>query len=250
MTVHDVIVGFASPLLSNLLHNNGFHDIRTVTPTIVAFDGQAGVWHVTDTDGTTYRGRVVITSHLPDTASALTPYLGVASHGVPNYFAIVDDGKREARIRYVVACLRAMAAERATRIEVRRSTQQVFHDRYATRSGDRYWAKMTKLIPTAFDIWSPAEEPDELYEGPATVSAPDVDITVRARLTGHLEPIDGRFHWQGILSGELPDTMVKARNVAVTIADRTSPGRLGELTPWGYSVTGVGAPPFPLGDAS
>lgn len=239
MTVHPLVV-------ARTLSDNGFRAAFTVDDVVDAsFDERAGVWSVTDGVGATHHARVVVATRAPvGDDPSLRPYLGIAAHGAPNYFAVVGDDIAD-RTRFVLACLREMTAERASRIEVRRSTQRTAHFRAGTPSA-RMWAEATKNIPSTFDIWSPADEPDDVYEGPATVSASGIDIPVRARLTGHLEPIDGRFHWQGILSGELPDTVVKQRSVTVTIADHAAAGRLGEPTPWGHSVSGVGAPPYPL----
>jgi Domain of unknown function (DUF4873) len=39
-----------------------------------------------------------------------------------------------------------------------------------------------------------------------------------------------------------------SRTVTIVIDDRRADGRITERTPTGYSVTGVGAPPFPLDD--
>lgn len=239
MTVHDLIVATA-------LRDNGFAGAHTVDVVDAAFDDRAGIWLVTDSDGTVHHARVVVATNPPvGDDPTIAPYLGVASHGAPNYFAICGDDV-EHRVRYVLACLTAMADEQASRIEVRRSAQRVFHQRGSVGSGGRFWTQMIRHVPSAFDIWSPADEPDDVYDGPAVVTADGTEIAVRARLTGHLEPIDGRFHWQGILSGELPDDVVKKRSVTVTIADHSASGRLGEPTPWGHSVAGVGAPPYPL----
>ena len=38
-----------------------------------------------------------------------------------------------------------------------------------------------------------------MYDGPATVQIGDDDRDVRVRLTGHLDPIDGHYHWQGTI---------------------------------------------------
>ena len=72
------------------------------------------------------------------------------------------------------------------------------------------------------------------------------DIPARVRLTGHLDAIDGRYHWQGTVFDALPDS-VRARSVglALTICDRVSAARVVEQTPWGtHMISGVGEPPF------
>lgn len=85
---------------------------------------------------------------------------------------------------------------------------------------------------------SPQDESD-LYDGPATIGGQ----TSRVRLTGHLDPIDGQYHWQGTVFETLADD---ARNpLSVTIGDQTATARFTERTQQGgYSISGVGTPPF------
>lgn len=87
-----------------------------------------------------------------------------------------------------------------------------------------------------------------VYEGPAALRLHDVDHSVRVRLTGHLDPIDGRYHWRGMVFDWAPATALRLpQPVSVSIGDRASEGQLTEMTPWGtYRVTGVGAPPHPV----
>lgn len=89
---------------------------------------------------------------------------------------------------------------------------------------------------------------DEVYDGPATIRIGDDEYPVRVRLAGHIEPIDGRYHWRGTAFGELPDDVLKGPPaVTVVIDGRTAAARITERTPWGsHSVAGVGEPPFPL----
>ncbi len=87
-----------------------------------------------------------------------------------------------------------------------------------------------------------------VYDGPAAVRLGDVDHAVRVRLTGHLDPIDGRYHWRGMVF-ELPGgpNLRLPQPVCVSIGARTADATLTEVTPQGtHSVTGVGAPPYPL----
>ncbi|HEX6967915.1 MAG TPA: DUF4873 domain-containing protein [Micromonosporaceae bacterium] len=84
------------------------------------------------------------------------------------------------------------------------------------------------------------------YDGPARVAG----HTVRLRLSGRWEPVDGRYHWGGRIE---PDPRLTAlvragrRSVEVVIADRATPARLGEIDPWGgVRITGIGAPPWPV----
>lgn len=84
-----------------------------------------------------------------------------------------------------------------------------------------------------------ADDEPEIYDGPATV---DGRIS-RVRLTGHLDPIDGRYHWQGTVFDMLPDDTRSP--LAVTVDKQTAMARFTERTQQGgYSITGVGTPPF------
>ena len=84
-----------------------------------------------------------------------------------------------------------------------------------------------------------------MYDGPAVLRVGDTDHSARVRLSGHLDPIDGRYHWQGMVFGELPDDVLKSPKVTLTVNGRIAQARLTERTPQGtYGVVGVGTPPF------
>lgn len=87
-----------------------------------------------------------------------------------------------------------------------------------------------------------------VYDGPAQLHVADRDHAVRVRLTGHVDPIDGRYHWRGMVFAWEPETPMRLpQAVAVTIGDRSAQGRLTEVTPSGtHCVAGVGAPPYAL----
>jgi hypothetical protein len=72
------------------------------------------------------------------------------------------------------------------------------------------------------------------------------DIHSRVRLTAHLDAIDGRYHWQGMVFEALPDVArSRSAGVTLTIDDRTAAARVVEQTPWGtHMIAGVGDPPF------
>jgi hypothetical protein len=166
------------------------------------------------------------------------PYLGVALHGFPNYFT-VNGPDFGAAMRYVVECLQLMG--RHSRIEVRRSAQRVFNERVHLRQPSRH------LDASAFDISSFGGADEETYEGPATLTAADTCAQVRVLLAGHIEPIDGQYHWQGTVFDRLPMELVRARTMTLTVGEHSAPARITEETPQGtHSIAGVGAPPFPL----
>ena len=70
------------------------------------------------------------------------------------------------------------------------------------------------------------------------------------RLSGRLDPIDGRYHWQGMIFDEMSDEVLKGpKPVTLTIGERSAECRITERTPQGrYSVVGVGIPPYALDD--
>ena len=86
-----------------------------------------------------------------------------------------------------------------------------------------------------------------VYDGPAEIRVDDIAHSVRVRLTGHLDPIDGKYHWRGMVFELTHDTALRMpQPVSVTIGPRTAEAHLTEVTPWGrHSVAGVGMPPYP-----
>jgi len=87
----------------------------------------------------------------------------------------------------------------------------------------------------------------DVYDGPATVNAGGVERTVRVRLSGHIDPIDGRYHWQGTVFDALPDDLKLPQPATLSVGDNNAEARITERPPQGgYSVAGVGSPPFPL----
>jgi cation diffusion facilitator CzcD-associated flavoprotein CzcO len=178
--------------------------------------------------------------------NGMEPFLGVAVHGFPNYFFRTGPDI-DAQTRYVVNCIRLMARTASTRIEVRRSSQQVFNARAYVNSAE-------PGVGSAFDLSATASEDDRTYDGAATLTIAGARHPVRVRLSGHLDPIDGRYHWQGMVFGSesepLPDEVLKqARATTLTVDDRSAPARIVEQTPWGtHSIAGIGAPPYALND--
>ena len=87
-----------------------------------------------------------------------------------------------------------------------------------------------------------------VYDGHAVLALGDQTRDVRVRLTGHLDPIDGRYHWQGTVFDTLPEGALKrSTTVSLTIDGNTAPARITERTPWDtHSIAGVGAPPYRL----
>jgi hypothetical protein len=87
----------------------------------------------------------------------------------------------------------------------------------------------------------------DLYDGPATISVGGVERTVRVRLCGRLDPIDGRYHWRGTVYDALPEGTKLPQPATLSVGCSSADARITERPPQGgYSVTGVGSPPFPL----
>jgi cation diffusion facilitator CzcD-associated flavoprotein CzcO len=178
-------------------------------------------------------------------ADGMEPYFGVALHGFPNYFFISGPDVRS-QARYVAECVGLMEHTASTRIEVRRSSHQVFNERVYVRP-----AQPQRAV-SAFDLTSTASRDDATYEGAATLTIAGAEHPVRVRLAGHLDPIDGHYHWQGTLFGfaaqPLPDEAFKqARTATLTVGQRSASARIVEQTPWGtHTVAGVGTPPYTL----
>lgn len=172
----------------------------------------------------------------------MEPYLGVAVHGFPNYFFITGPDTA-AQARCVVECMKLMERTASRRIEVRRSSQQVFNERAQLKPAQPH--RQTGGLE-AFDLSSAATEDDQTYDGAATLTLAGARFRVRVRLTGHLDPINGNYHWQGTVFDSLPETsLTHARAATLTIGGRSAPARITEQTPWGtHSVAGVGPPPY------
>jgi cation diffusion facilitator CzcD-associated flavoprotein CzcO len=178
-------------------------------------------------------------------ADGMEPYFGVALHGLPNYF-FVSGPDVDAQAGYIAKCVGLMEHTANTRIEVRRSSQQVFNERSYVSAAQPH------RVVSAFDLSSSGRGDDEAYDGAATLTIAGIEHPVRVRLAGHLDPIDGHYHWQGTVfgssSGPLPDEALKqARTATLTVGTRSAPARVVEQTPWGtHTVAGVGAPPYAL----
>jgi len=170
-------------------------------------------------------------------------YLGVAVHGFPNYFTLRgpdspvgdSDTVMDQQLRYIVECLQEMRRRDSTRIEVRRSAQQLFTERARVKPPRR-----------AFDRGE-SDENHQVYDGPATLTLGSEDHGVRVRLTGHLDPIDGKYHWQGTIFGVTGNFPRGSRPITISTDTHTADARITERTPWGsYSIAGVGTPPYPM----
>lgn len=91
---------------------------------------------------------------------------------------------------------------------------------------------------------------DHDYTGTALVLGGGEETTVELVLRGHLEPIDGRFHWYGRVSpNSAIDELAGGRRKEVMLRTQygEAPATLSDPDPWGrYRITGVSTPPFPV----
>ena len=210
------------------------------------FDEIGHTWTLRTRAGDSYAASVVISYDQAPSPAGMVPYLGVAVHGLPNRFFISGPDVRGQQ-QYVAQCLDAMARTESTRIEVRHSTQRTYTLRYRPGSTVN-WRRLRRKIRSAFDLSSRVTIESDVYDGPAAVHIGDDIHDVRVRLTGHLDPIDGHYHWRGTVFGTLPDGN-PPQQVRLAIDERIAEARLAERTPQGgYSVVGTGAPPFALDD--
>lgn len=140
--------------------------------------------------------------------------------------------------------MKLMERTASRRIEVRRSSQQVFNERAQLKPAQPH--RQTGGLE-AFDLSSAATEDDQTYDGAATLTLAGARFRVRVRLTGHLDPIDGNYHWQGTVFDSLPETsLTHARAATLTIGGRSAPARITEQTPWGtHSVARWAHRPMP-----
>jgi Domain of unknown function (DUF4873) len=209
------------------------------------FDETLHIWRLTTRAGDRYDASLLISHGPAPSPAGMAPYLGVAVHGLPNRF-FISGPDVHGQQQYVAHCLKAMARTDSTRIEVRHSTQRTYTERHRP-GGAVNWRRVHRKIRSAFDLSSRVRIEDQVYDGPATVQIGDDIHDVRVRLTGRLDPIDGRYHWQGTVFDTLPDD--SPRQVRLAVGERTAEASITERTPQGgYSVAGVGAPPFALDD--
>lgn len=100
-------------------------------------------------------------------------------------------------------------------------------------------------------VWLPPEEPSG-YEGAAILHINGQAMEVAVHLDGHLEPLDGKYHWYGRIQRSA--ALVAAKDGGATTgslvigAGAPAEVRLAEYDAWGHvQVSGIGAPPYGMG---
>jgi len=90
---------------------------------------------------------------------------------------------------------------------------------------------------------------DGVFDGAAELDVAGTQCLVRVRLAGHLSPIDGRYHWQGLVY-DAPQELPAGKSGMLRIGERSAEARLVERVPSGQlMISGVGAPPYDLPSA-
>lgn|GEM_PF-1525729 len=209
--------------------------VRAVEATNVTtrFDSGTDTWTVTTAEGEELTARTLI-------GTAASTDDAVARHGVPNRFHIPGPHTRR-QARYVARLINALRRSGASRIESRSPRLRV-HSLLPTRGISRFYLTGAEAI----DL-----ENAETYDGPAVLTHNGEDYPTGVRLTGHFDPIDGQYHWQGMFFNDLPGASATGSKVSIRIGEHTAEGRVAERTPWG-TLTVIGAagyPPYPLEDS-
>lgn len=227
-TVLDVIVLGDPARLHGLI--DGTHAVDPANAT-TRFDSGTDTWTVTIADGGELTARILIdTTTSPDGVVAL--------HGTPNRFRIPGPPTRR-QARYVGRLIDGLRRSGASRIESRTPRLRV-HRLLPTRTLSRFYLTGSVAVDT------------DIYDGPAVLTHNGADYPTRVRLTGHFDPIDGHYHWQGMFFTDIPGAGVTGSKISIRIGDHTAEGRVAERTPWGtLTVTGAaGYPPYRLEDLS
>ncbi|MBL3668003.1 DUF4873 domain-containing protein [Streptomyces sp. M2CJ-2] len=90
---------------------------------------------------------------------------------------------------------------------------------------------------------------DDGYEGPAVLVVEGrTEFTIRARLTGRFQPLDGRYRWYGRLEAHEELTRLvgdRSAGVVLRTAEGDATGRITEPDLWNrYRIEGMSVPPF------
>ncbi len=165
-------------------------------------------------------------------------HLGLAVHGLPNYFVLMGPNTGvgnqsivfmiEAQARYIGAVIRAMREYEATRVEVKSHVQQQFNRNLQRASQGTVWTsggcqswylddegvnraiwpgstlsywRTTRAINIGdFEFTRPEDREQDGYHGPAHLIDENGDeFAVEAHIIAHYEPLDNAVHWSGRL---------------------------------------------------
>lgn len=89
-------------------------------------------------------------------------------------------------------------------------------------------------------------EPQEQYDGAATLVVQDERLAVEVTLRGHFEPLDGRFHWYGrIVATDALAPRLSGTPLAIETPHGRAEAKINDIDPWGrFRISGTGTPPF------
>lgn len=91
------------------------------------------------------------------------------------------------------------------------------------------------------------EHHDDGYTGPALLVTADAEYAVHAVLRGFFQPVDGRYHWHGRLSGDLGNLAGNRHDAVLVTPLGQARCRVNDPDLWSrFAVTGTGRPPFPM----
>ena len=173
-------------------------------------------------------------------ADADRAYLGMLVDGVPNL--VLTDGSAT-QVATLQAWLRWMYTEAATRIMARPpvTARWIHKGRRAPSRPDR----------DAIDLSNDHVRDEGVYAGEAVLRSGDFEAVSPVRLAGHLEPLDGNYHWYGTVDDlDIGAALKKMPRGSVTVSvagGEGAPAMVTDKTVWGtYRLVGVGAPPYPL----
>lgn len=167
-------------------------------------------------------------------------YLGMLVDGVPNL--VLTDGSK-AQVATLQAWLRWMYTEAATRLLSRPpvTARWILRGRRSPSRPDR----------DAIDLSNDHVRDEGVYAGEAILRSGDYEAVSPVRLAGHLEPLDGNYHWYGTVDDlDIGAALKKMPRGSVTVSvagGEGVPAMVTDKTVWGtYRLVGVGAPPYPL----
>ncbi|MCV7191611.1 DUF4873 domain-containing protein [Mycolicibacterium brumae] len=187
------------------------------------FDNATDTWSAISVDNRPVTAHLIV-----DARRTQCPM--IALHGRPNWFAI-GDPDNPVQLKTVSRLIELVERSGVGRIEARSKVRA--RRFYPGGLALRFYLSGTESVE------------DDVYDGPATLAVGDTELTARVRLTGHLHPVDGHFHWQGIVfDGQEID---RAGPVRLTIDGNTVEAKLTERTSQGvFMIVGAGAPPYAL----
>ena len=225
--------------MAERLRRSQFDIAVTDVEAIGEFDATSDLW---DDEN---HSRILITSD----AAPDNNYLGVAGSRQANLFHVDASA-----VDYIGAAIDELAASGSSRVQVRVPIERSWLSYVRANGGERKRShELRRFDPFDYDFSSAGIRDEGVYDGPAQIGHEDERLVARIRVQGYFDPLDGQYHWAGIVFGEqaraLKDAKVSAVEVAVDSAEPV-PARFAEVTPWGtVRITGTGTPPYPLGDA-